>query len=106
MATFDLEVEPELPADEAVALRFKTLTLPRAVSRLRDATGERAGWFAVAGVGGGGALEPAHVVLVEDSSEGTAALVYGGLFGLRLVAEEDGVVSRAPYLLLAPDAVP
>ena len=106
MATFDLEVEPETEDDEAVFLRFKTLGPPRVVTRVRDATGAREGWFAVGGVGEGGAPVPAHAIDVEDSSEGTATLVYGGVHGLRLVSEDDGATTREPYLVLTPDAAP
>ena len=102
MATFDLEVEPLEDADEAVALRFKTLATPRTVTRLRMGTADV--WLVAHGLGEGGARGPAQVVLVEDSSEGTAALVYGGVHGLVLTAA-DGTTSREPYLVLAPDAV-
>ena len=105
MATFDLEVEPETDADEAVALRFKTLGPPRQVHRVRDASGARLGWSSLEGVGEGGAIVPVYAVDIEDSSEGTATLVYGGIHGLRLLSEADGVASREPYLVLAPDAV-
>jgi hypothetical protein len=41
-------------------------------------------WWDVTGVDEGGAFIPAQVIRVDDSSDGTAWLVYGGLWGLRL----------------------
>jgi hypothetical protein len=38
---------------------------------------------------------------VEDSSDGTALLIVGGAFGLRLIPEASGRERREPYLLLA-----
>jgi len=40
---------------------------------------------------------------VEDSSAGTATLIYGGARGLRLRLGEQEVAE--PYLVLAPEAV-
>ena len=58
--------------------------------RVRNAIGAREGWYSVVGVDEGGARVAAHAVDVEDSSEGTATLVHGGLHGLELVSEDDG----------------
>jgi hypothetical protein len=95
VSTFELEVEPLEDGDEEVALRFKTIGEARVATQVKD----RAEWVSVMGIGEGGARETAHVVLVEDSSEGTAALVYGGRHGLDLEGR------REAYLVLAPDAV-
>lgn len=45
-------------------------------------------WCDVTGVNSGGQFEPAKATRVEDSSDGTAWLVYGGEWGLRFRPQE------------------
>jgi hypothetical protein len=100
----DLEVEPGEAAPEGVALRFKAVSAPRAVHRIRMAlSGEPPRWWTVARVDeeGGEAVGPAEARDVEDSSDGTARLYAGGAQGLLLVDEVTGERRREPYLLLA-----
>lgn len=46
-------------------------------------------WWTVTGLDEGGKTIPAKAVRVEDSADGTAWLVYGGGWGLRLKALND-----------------
>ncbi len=50
---------------------------------------------------GGGTPCAAQAVTVEDSGAGTAMLVYGGDWGLRLTPHGGGEPTGEPYLLLA-----
>jgi hypothetical protein len=46
-------------------------------------------WWMVTGVDEGGKFIPAKCVRVDDSADGTAWLVYGGAWGLRMKATGD-----------------
>jgi hypothetical protein len=85
-------------------LRFKAAGPVREVARVwwSPESGE-ASWWRVAGRAEGGALVPARVALVEDSSAGLAMLVWGGSWGVWLTREDEHYAE--PYLLLAADAV-
>jgi hypothetical protein len=102
----DLEVAAEEGLDEEVSLRFKAVEGARPIRRvwLDEGGGD---WFALQAVGEplvetpAGADPGVRAVPVEDSSDGTALLIVGGSFGLRLVAEKTGKERREPYLLLS-----
>ena len=83
-------------------MRWKAESEPREVRRLRytpesgpPLVCEVVGWSADGAV-------PAQSVTVEDSGGGTAALVWGGDLGLRLVGCEGGERFAEPYLLVDP----
>ena len=92
----EVEVEEGEGIDEAVLLRFKAVTGPRPVRRACFDSGAGLRWCSIEALDG----EP-QAALVEDSSDGEALLVFGGLRGLRLTDEASGASRREPYLLLA-----
>jgi len=96
----DVVVE-EHDALAGVVMRWRTVpgAVPRAVARVRyePERGPEGDWT----VSAPGAA--ARAVEVEDSSAGTATLIYGGARGLRLRLGEQEVAE--PYLVLAPEAV-
>lgn len=57
---------------------------PRLIKGIRAAVGRADAVCAVAGVGEGGAFGPAYACKVEDSGEGTAFLIFGGAWGIRI----------------------
>lgn len=91
----EVEVEEGDGIDEAVLLRFKQVTEPRAVHRVHYDGGGGLCWWTVEAVD-----DEARAALVEDSSDGEALLVFGGVRGL-LLRGESGEQRRASYLLLA-----
>lgn len=89
------------PACEPCALRFKADGEPRPVTRVRwrDAgvvDCQVSGWSS----DGGGAAVPAWGVSIEDSGSGSAILVYGGDWGVRL-SPDGGEPFFEPYLRIA-----
>lgn len=88
-----------------LVMRWRTVpgALPRQVVRVRyePERGPEGEWsvFAAGPAGQG----PASAVEVEDSSAGTATLIWGGKHGLRLRLGDLEVAE--PYLVLAPEAV-
>lgn len=78
-----VDENPNCATDERV---FSTSGEKRAVKRLHlDSPLTRpASWCDVAAVEAGGAFGTAFAQRVEDSSDGTAWLVFGGAWGLRL----------------------
>jgi hypothetical protein len=103
MRFIDVIVEPNSCAPEGCGLRFKTEDEPQVVTRIRF----EGRWCSVRGwsSAGGGSLCDAMTAPVEDSSAGTAALVFGGDWGIRLEPLDGAPVLREPYLLLARDAI-
>lgn len=101
-----LEVEPSEGLDEGVQLRFKAIEPVRPVASVSyEAAGLSGRWRAEPLDAEGNLLhEPALAVAVEDSSDGTARLIFGGDGGLRLTHEPTGTVRREAYLLLSLDA--
>jgi hypothetical protein len=99
----DVFVDPNPNVADGCGLRFKAEDPPRPVSRIRyeGALFTVQGWSSA----DGGRPCPAYAVTVEDSGSGTATLVYGGDWGLRLKPDSGGTVVGEPYLLLAPSAV-
>ena len=53
----------------------------------------------------GGSPCPAFTVRVEDSGAGTAILLYGGDWGVRLAPTDGSPPLYEPYLLLSDDSV-
>lgn len=96
MSTFiEVEVEEGDGIDEAVLLRFKQVAAPGEVRRVHYDGGGGLSWWLVEAPD-----DEARAALVEDSSDGEALLIFGGVRGLRL-RNEAGEERRAPYLLLA-----
>ncbi len=95
----------ENPDCEPCQLRWKMEDDPRPVTRVRWAgDGDRAiecrvvGWSSA----GGGTSTAAHGVRVEDSGSGTAILVWGGDWGVRLDPVDGGPRLAEPYLKIDP----
>lgn len=103
MRFIDVIVEPNSSAPEGCGLRFKAEEEPRIVTRVRF----EGQWCNVRGwnSAGGGSFGEALVAIVEDSSAGTAALVYGGDWGVHLEPLDGAPIIREPYLLLGRDAI-
>ena len=82
-----VEDNPNCAPDERV---FPTFGERRAVRGVfTDIPGEAAGWCAVTGVDESGAFVPATAQRMEDSSDGVAWLVSGGMWGLRFRRDGD-----------------
>jgi len=98
----DVFVEPNDNAPEGSGLRFRAEGVARLVSRVRydDRDCAIVGWSSV----DGGSPCAAYAIVVEDSGSGTALLVYGGDWGVRLTPDDGGEPFGEPYLLLASDA--
>ena len=92
----EVEVDEGDGIDEAVALRFKQIDAPRPVQRVLFDAGAGPEWWSVVALD-----DTALTALVEDSSDGEARLIFGGLRGLTLTGERSGQTRREPYLLLA-----
>jgi hypothetical protein len=82
-----VEVEPNDNTPMMAQQVYKNLSLPFRVSQVRIYEGEPegtlhdiVGWSSV----DGGSATDAFAVQIDDSSEGTAYLVYGGDWGVRL----------------------
>lgn len=82
-----VEVEPNDNTPMMAQQVYKNLGLPFRVSHVRIYEGEPDGvWHDIAGWSSrdGGTPQDAFAVQVEDSSEGSAYLIYGGDWGIRL----------------------
>ena len=100
----DVFVEPNENAPEGSGLRFRTEEASaRPVSRVfwDYRWCKVVGWASAAG----GSPCPAQAIAVEDSSAGTAQLVFGGDWGVRLMPEDGAAPFGEPYLLVEPTAV-
>jgi hypothetical protein len=90
-----------------LAMRWRTIpgALPRVVTRVHyePERGPEGEWLVFAAGPAGAASASASAVEVEDSSAGTATLIWGGTHGLRLRLGELEVAE--PYLVLAPESV-
>jgi len=105
-------VEPNPSCPDGCVQRFLAVGETRTVKRVLYSPGGYS-------PGGGDAIEcdvegltgprgdscPARAVSVEDSGAGTALLLYGGDWGLRLRPRDGGAAVSEPYLLLDDDAV-
>lgn len=98
----DVFIDPNPNTPEGCGLRFKATGAERSIARVEyeAALCEVVGWSSA----NGGSPVPARVVLVEDSSAGTAALVFGGDWGLR-ITPPGGAPFGEPYLLLDPQVI-
>jgi hypothetical protein len=105
-----IDVEPGPASPDGVTLRFKRVA-GSAERELRDVRYEsEAGldgqWSVVATDDPDGrATHPARALLVEDSSDGSAWLIVGGVQGLVLDHEATGTRVREPYLVLTKTAL-
>ncbi len=99
----DVFIEPNPNTPEGCGQRFKSESPPRLVSLVRydDGLCQVSGWSSAAG----GSPCPALASVVEDSGSGTAVLIHGGDWGLRITPRAGGESYGEPYLLLAPEAV-
>ena len=102
----DLFIDPNPNCEEGCGLRYKAESAPRAVNVVRYYRGaddavdcDAVGWSS----DGGGAPSEARAVLVEDSGSGSAWLVYGGDWGLRLTPRDGSAVFGEPYLLVGQE---
>lgn len=93
----DVFVEPNDNAPEGCGLRFKSEQPPRRAARVR--LDER--WYDVVGWSSrdGGSACAAMAAVVEDSSAGTATLVWGGDWGLRLLDGRKAPVGESHLVL-------
>ncbi len=100
----DVFVEPNPNAPDGSGQRFRTEEpSARPVSRVSwDGRWCRvAGWSSASG----GSPCAAQAITVEDSSAGTALLVFGGDWGVRLWPDDGGAPFGEAYLLVEPAAV-
>ena len=80
-----IDVSPNANCPMTANLVFKNISDPRRISMVRLFEGEPGGRLVdVTGWSNAGAPCDALAVQVEDSSEGSAYLVYGGDWGIRL----------------------
>jgi hypothetical protein len=95
----DVFVDPNPNAPEGCGLRFKSESAARPVSRVRVDGRDCSvvGWSS----DGDGSPCPALAVEVEDSSAGTAILVHGGDWGIRLTPDDGSEPFGEPYLCLS-----
>jgi hypothetical protein len=103
MVTFiDVFVEPNPNTSEGSGQRFKAEGAARPVARAYwDGRWCRvSGWSSV----DNGSACAAQAITVEDSSAGTAVLIFGGDWGVRLEPEDGGPAFGEPYLLVDADA--
>jgi hypothetical protein len=98
----DVFVDPNDNAPEGCGLRFKTEQPPRRAARVRldDRWYDVVGWSS----SDGGSACAAYAALIEDSSAGTAMLVYGGDWGIRLSSSDAAPVGES-HLVLDESAV-
>lgn len=94
----DVFVDPNPNAPEGCGLRFKAERRPGPVRRLLldDRWHEVTGWSSA----DGGSGCPAQAALVEDSGAGSAVLVFGGDWGIRLTPVDGGAPFGESHLLL------
>jgi hypothetical protein len=99
-----VEVEPGASSEDGVSLRFKVAGDERVVHEVpyESEDGQAGRWrvFATSDADGMERAD-ARAVLVDDSSDGVAWLVFGGTHGLVLEHSETGATVREPYLLLS-----
>jgi hypothetical protein len=101
-------VDPNPNWPDGSALRFKAEDTPRTVTRVRwydDSDVARIcrvlGWSSQ----DGGSPCPALAVTIEDSSAGTAVMIWGGDWGVRLEPEDGGDAFGQDHLRLSPEDV-
>jgi len=104
-ATFvQVDVEPGPASEDGVSLRFKRAGDDRAVREIpyESEEGVDGRWTVLAAEDAGASeTREARAVLVDDSSDGVAWLVFGGRHGLVLEHVGTGARVREPYLVLS-----
>ncbi|MFN7132484.1 MAG: hypothetical protein ACK4N5_10400 [Myxococcales bacterium] len=97
----DLVIDPNPNCPEGGDARFVPEDAPRPVRAVRYWSGPEEhvecdvqGWSSA----GGGSAVPAFGITVLDSGEGTAVVVYGGDWGVRLVPRDGRPAFGEPYL--------
>ena len=104
MQSIDVYVEQN-DACDGCALRFKAEDSPQEVHLVRTyADDDHPIVCRVIGMSPAGPL-PALRCTIEDSSSGTAVLVWGGEWGLRLTPVDGGETFGESHLRLAPDDI-
>jgi hypothetical protein len=96
-----VESNDVIPAD--CVMRFHAVGEPFLVKRIRYQPDDcpTPGTWRVDSQHSDGSVQPAYGVEVDDSGAGTATLIYGADFGLRLHREDGATTTIAePYLLL------
>jgi hypothetical protein len=99
----DVFVEPNDNAPEGCGLRFKSESAPRIARRVQldGRWHDVVGWSSAAD----GSACVAQAALVEDSGAGTAMLIYGGDWGIRLTPVDGGAPVGESHLVLDESAV-
>jgi hypothetical protein len=97
----DVFVDTNDNAPEGAGLRFKAEGGTRAVAAV-ELDGR---WCAVSGwsSAGGGSATAARAAVVEDSGSGTALLIFGDDWGVRITPEDGEAPWGDAYLLLSRD---
>jgi hypothetical protein len=101
-----VDVEAGPASEDGVSLRFKRVAgaderAPEAL-RYESEQGLDGRWRVLATDDPDGVTtRPVRALLVEDSSDGSAWLIVGGMHGLVLEHEESGTRVREPYLVLS-----
>ena len=104
----NLFIEPNPNCPEGCSQRFQAASAARTIRLIRYSSGgaeavqcEVTGWSSA----GNGTPCAARAVSVEDSGAGTATLLYGGDWGIRLTPRDWREPFGEPYLLLDDDAI-
>ncbi len=104
----NLFIDPNPNCPDGCSQRFQATSVPRPVCLIRYAPGggetilcDVTGWSSA----GNGAPCGARAVRVEDSGSGTATLVYGGDWGVRLTPRDGRGAFGEPYLLVDDEAI-
>lgn len=104
----NLFIEPNPNCPEGCSQRFQTTSAARTIRLIHYSPGgaetvqcEVTGWSSA----GNGTPCAARAVSVEDSGAGTATLLYGGDWGIRLTPRDGREPFGEPYLLLDDDAI-
>ena len=104
----NLFIEPNPNCPDGCSQRFQATTPSRPVRLIRYSPGgdetilcDVSGWSSA----GGGAACAARAVRVEDSGAGSATLIYGGDWGLRLAPRDGREPFGEPYLLIDDESI-
>ena len=80
----EIRIDPNPNCGWSGQVVFSDLDAPRRISAIRADAGGGDELCDIVGVETGGAWAPARALKVADSGEGTAVLIYGGPWGIRL----------------------
>jgi hypothetical protein len=99
----EIAVAPNEDVPEGIELRFKADGDSREVTQIlyEGQLHSVVGWSSH----NGGSPVAALATLVEDSGGGTAVLVHGGDWGVRLYPDEGKAPVKEAYLLVTPESV-